>query len=290
MKEIIDYESEKVADARVFDVGDNQAQAKVTSYEGIKKLKIDDWVKVRSVESRKVIEQVAYGDKEDTEFGKLGTFGIFLNVGSGSFTKSTTTDSSLSALMIGGDLEAELWATRNFWAGVDYGKKFGKYKKDSGNFPSDKSYKTDNSSLRIKLGYKYLPLGFFYGPQVDVYAGYGDYTYGMSTNMANGLTEFSFSGLLFGARGSIPLYQSVRLYLLIDFLLMSSYDEKVVINGPDESSSNYRLEFGGQYELVTNVNLTGGFQILSNKASFNGPTKEEQFKDTSAKVGAVFTF
>lgn len=289
LKEIIDYQTEKIADARVFDVGETQAQAKVLSYEGNKKLKIEDWVKVRSVESRKVVEQVAYGDKADNEFGKLGSLGIFLNLGSGSVTRTGNGEKSVSGMLYGGDLEAELWATRNFWAGLDFAKKIGNYKKDVGTFSSE-SNNTDNTAVRFKLGYKYLPLGFFYGPQVDVYGGYGSYTYGMSTNTTDGFTEFTFSGLLLGARGSIPIYEATRVYMLIDFLLTSAYKEKVRVFGPDESSSNYRLEFGGQYNLETNITLQAGLQILSNKASFSGTTKEEQFKDTSAKVGAIFTF
>lgn len=290
LKEVIDYQTEKIAEARVFDVSDTQAQAKVLSYEGNKKLKIEDWVKVRSVESRKVTEQVAYGDKADNEFGKLGSLGIFLNLGSGSMTRTGTGERSVSGMLFGGDIEAELWATRNFWAGLDFAKKLGTYKKDKGTFSSDSS-STDNSAVRVKVGYKYLPLGFFYGPQIDVYGGYGSYTYGMNTNTTDGFTEFTFSGLLLGARGSIPIYEATRMYLLIDFLLTSSYSEKVKVYGSDESSSNYRLEFGGQYNLETNITLQGGIQILSNKASFSkGTTKEEQFKDTSAKVGAIFTF
>lgn len=289
LKEIIDYQTEKIAEARVFDVGETQAQARVLSYEGNKKLKIEDWVKVRSVESRKVVEQVAYGDKADNEFGKLGSLGIFLNLGSSSVTRTGSGEKSMSGMLFGGDLEAELWATRNFWGGLDFSKKMGSYKKDTGTFTSD-SNSTDNSAVRFKLGYKYLPLGFFYGPQIDVYGGYGSYTYGMSTNTTDGFTEFTFSGLLLGARGSIPIYEATRMYMLIDFLLTSAYKEKVRVFGSDESSSNYRLEFGGQYNLETNITLQAGLQILSNKASFTGTTKDEQFKDTSAKVGAIFTF
>lgn len=289
LKEIIDYQTEKIAEARVFDVSETQAQARVTSYEGNKKLRIEDWVKVRSVEARKVVEQVAYGDKADNEFGKLGSLGIFLNLGSASVTQSGAGEKSVSGFMFGGDIEAELWATRNYWAGLDFGKKFGSYKKDQGSFSSD-SNSTDNTALRVKLGYKYLPLGFFYGPQIDVYGGYASYTYGMSSNLTDGFTEFKFSGFLLGARGSIPVYEATRMYLLIDFLLTSSYQEKVKVYGSDDSSSNYRLEVGGQYAYATNITLSGGLQILSNKASFKGNIKEEQFKDTSAKVGAIFTF
>lgn len=289
LKEVIDYQTEKIADARVFDVSDNQAQARVLSYEGNKKLRLEDWVKVRAVELRKAVEQVSFDNKEDLEFGKLGSIGIYLNLGSGSVSQSGTTEKSMDGLLIGGDLEAEIWATRNWWLGLDFGKKLGSYSKDIGTF-ADENNSTDNSSLRLKIGYKYLPMGFFYGPQVDIYGGYGNYSYGLNTNTADNFTTFTFSGLLLGTRGSIPIYEGMRMYLLIDFLLTSSYKEKVRIFGTDESSSNYRLEFGGQYVYETNITLSAGLQILSNKANFNGTTKEEQFKDTSAKVGAIFTF
>ena len=112
----------------------------------------------------------------------------------------------------------------------------------------------------------------------------------MSTNAADQFTEFTFSGVLLGARGSLPVLEKTRLYLLIDFLLTSSYAEKTPVFGSDESSSNFRLEFGGQYAYEQNITLSAGLQILQNKANFQGDTKEEQFKDTSAKVGAIFTF
>lgn len=289
LKEIIDYQTEKIAEAKVFDVGEMQAQARVTSYEGNKKLKIDDWVKVRSIETRKAIEQVNYGEKEDTEFGQLGTLGIFITASNSSVTQTGTGEKSVKGMLIGGDIEAEIWATRNYWAGLDFGKRFGTYEKDTGTFSSDK-HSTTNTSVRVKFGYKYLPLGFFYGPQVDAYVGYANYTYGISTNTTDKFTEFTFSGVLLGVKGSLPLYEKIRAYLLIDFLLTSAYKEKITTFGSDESSSNYRLESGVQYAYEPNITLTGGIQILSNKASFNGVTKEEQFKDVSAKVGAIFTF
>ena len=62
LKEIVDYQTEKIAQAKVFDVTDTQAQAKVISYEGQKKLKLEDWVKVRVSEQRKAIEQVTYAE------------------------------------------------------------------------------------------------------------------------------------------------------------------------------------------------------------------------------------
>ena len=291
LKEITDYETEKIAEAKVFDVSDTQAQARVTQYESNKKLRLEDWVKVRSESKRKVIEQVSFDDdKKEAEVGKLGQLGIMLNFGPSSVDASGTTTKSMNGILYGVDLETEIWATRNYWLGIDLSRKIGTYSKDTGEFQNNTN-KTNNSIFRIKAAYKYLPLGFFYGPQVDFYGGYGKFTYGMQTQATDKFTEFSFSGLLFGARGSMPIIQDLRIYLTFDFLLTSSFAEKVTTYGGDDSSSHYRLEAGGQYQYAPNMMLTGGFNILSNKANFtSGATKELQFKDFSAKFGAIFTF
>lgn len=289
LKEIVDYQTEKIAEAKVFDVSDTQAQAKVTQYEGQKKLRLEDWVKVRAAEKAKAVEQITYPETDKEDFGKLGTLGLFLDLGNSSTTQTGASEKSMTGFLYGVDVEAEIWATRNWWFGLDLSKKFGKYSKDQGTFTTD-SNSTTNSQTRLKVGYKYLPMGFFYGPQVDIYAGYGSYGYGMSTNAADGYTDFTFSGLLLGTRGSVPLVENFRLYLIFDFLLTSTYKEKVQIFGSDDSSSNYRLETGVHYAYEPNITFAGGLSVLSNKASFTGATKEELFKDVSAKIGTIFTF
>jgi hypothetical protein len=289
LKEIVDYQTEKIATAKIFNVSDNEAQAKIISYEGQKKLRLEDWVVVRASEQKKAIEQVTYSEKEKEDFGKLGNIGLFLNIGNSSVAKTGTSEKSLNGVLYGVNIDTEIWLTRNYWIALDFGKKFGKYAKDQGTFSSD-SNATNNSEIRLKFGFKYLPMGFFYGPQVDVYTGLGSYNYGLSTNTVDGFTEVTFSGLLLGTKGSLPVYESTRIYLQFDFLLTSAFKEKVAMLRNDTSSSNYRLEFGGQYVFAPNITFISGMSVLSNKANFTGSTKEEQFKDVSAKVGTIFTF
>jgi hypothetical protein len=289
LKEVIDYQTEKIADAKVFDVSDTQAQAKVISYEAQKKLRLDDWVKVSASEKQKAVEQITYPEADKTDLGKLGIVGLYVDVGNALTSQTGSSEKSMTGVLYGIDIEAEIWATRNFWMGLDIGKKFGKYSKDQGTFNQD-SNTTTNSTTRIKVGYKYLPMGFFYGPQVDIYGGYASYDYALNTNTNDGYTDFTFSGVLLGTKGSVPIMEAVRLYLSFDFLLTSSYKEKVQVFGNDDSSSNYHLEFGSQYLYAPNITLAAGFSVLSNKASFSGSTKEELFKDVSAKIGTIFTF
>jgi len=289
LKEIVDYQTEKIAEAKIFDVSDNQAQAKVTQYEGQKKLRLEDWVKVRAAEKAKAVEQINYPEREKEEFGKLGNLGLYLDLGNGSTTQTGSSEKSMNGFLYGVDVETEIWATRNWWFGLDLSKKFGKYSKDQGSFTQENNT-TTNSQTRIKIGYKYLPMGFFYGPQVDIYGGYASYDYSLSTNTIDGYTDFTFSGLMLGTRGSVPVMENLRLYLAFDFLLTSTYKEKVRIFGSDDSSSNYRLEAGAQYAYEQNISFATGLSVVSNKATFSGTTKEELFKDVSAKIGTIFTF
>jgi hypothetical protein len=290
LKDIVDFQTEKVAEAKIFDVGESQAQAKVVQYENNKKLKLEDWVKIRSGQQRNAVEKITYGEKDNTDFGKLGIAGIYLNAGTSTASQAGTTIRSMSGLVYGAEVEGEIWVTRNYWIGADYGKKLGTYSKDQGVFATDTN-SANNGHMRVKLGYKYLPMGFFYGPQLEGYLGYASYSYGLETHTADQFTEVNFGGVLLGVRGSLPLYESIRVYMLFDFLMAASYTETATILGTSSSNSNYRIEFGGQYTYAPNIAFVSGLSILSNKANFTtGDIKEEQFKDVSVRLGTIFTF
>lgn len=292
LKEIVDFQTEKIATARVFDVNENQAQAKIVEYEGSKKIRIDDWVKINAIEKRKRAEQMTFGESDknkDEEFGKLGTVGLFLTLGSASIEESGQTVRSKKAFIYGASVSPELWLSRNYWVGLEYGVGLGSYTQSTGSYVNT-STSTNNSTLKFKLGYKYLPLGFFYGPQIDAYAGYGQVAYGAEESVPDHLTEFSFSGILLGARASLPIYEKIRLFLTFDFLLGPTYKEKTTVFGSETSASHYRFEFGGNYRLASNLALEGSLQMASSSATFSSQSSEEKFKDFSLKLGTIFTF
>ena len=289
LKEIVDYQTEKIGEAKIITVSDNEAQAKIINYDGQKKLKLEDWIKVRANEQRKAIEQITYSEKENDTFGKLGSIGLFLNLGTAAVAKTGVEDQSMKGIMYGVDVEAEIWATRVYWLGLDVEQKFGTYSKNVGTFTTQKNA-ASSTFIRFKAGYKYLPMGFFYGPQIDAFVGFASYDYGLATNVADGFTEVAFGGILVGTKGSIPIYDLIRIYLQFDFLITSSFKEKVEMLNSDDSSSNYHIEAGGQYKYAPNVTLSSGLSVLSNKANFQGTIKEEQFNDVSVKVGTIFAF
>ncbi|WP_417337005.1 hypothetical protein [Halobacteriovorax marinus] len=293
-KEIVDWETEKLANGRIFYVSPTQAQGKIDKYESRKRVEVNDWVilKKNAVTKKNDLLKVPYekaGGENDFSFGKLGTVGIFglIDLSKVSSTTGTGTN-SLGGVLMGVNVETELWATRNYWGSFELGANFGSQKKKSGNL-SIESNSTTNSKFKLKFGYRYLPLGFFYGPQVDAYVGYAKYSYGHDDLSADKIGEVSFSGLIIGGKGSIPLMKKFRAHLRLEFMATSSYSEDVFLYGEDESSSNYNIEIGGSHNYSPNMDIEGGVEFNSNKAKFSGG-RSISLKDTAFKGGVRFNF
>ncbi len=146
------------------------------------------------------------------------------------------------------------------------------------------------SIFKIKAGYKYLIMDFFYGPQLDFYFGYADYGYSLDTQTSDGFTEFSFGGILFGLRGSIPLKNILTIYTGLDILPSGGYSEQATIFGDSSSVSNYDINIGATYLHSPKITIDGQLNILNSKASFSTPSREISLKNTSFRLGAVFNF
>lgn len=294
LQEVIEYETEVIADGVIFHVVDNQSQGRVIAYQGNKKLAMNDWLVLTKNQDPEALEKVPYAtvdEDKDYSFGRIGSLTLSFVAGQGSATRLNTNQNinKVGGALWGADLNLEIWATRNFWFGFDFGKTVGTYKKKEGAATSP-----DNSVspgyYKVKFGYKYLPLGFFYGPQVDGYIGYARYSYSFDTSTVDSLSNMSFKGLLFGTRGTIPFMKKYKAYLELDFIFKPNFSEDVSLNGEADSRSNFNLGFGVIYDYTPVMSLTGGFDYSQNSAKFVNPERELKLKDTSFKVGAIFTF
>lgn len=294
LKEIIDWETEKIAKAKVFNITEAQSQAKVSEYEGRKRLKVGDWVRVDKPENATLSTPpttYGYDEVKGYEFGKLGIASIDLILGKASVsnTDSSGNKRSMGGTIYGIDLNVELWATRNWWGALEIARSLGSLSKDEGTLTSESSSYSD-SATKLKFGYRFLPLGFFYGPQVDAYAGYASYSYGPDRNVPDGFVEAQFKGLFFGGKGSIPMDKEIRLFLNLDFMPFPGYEEDSRVYGKADSASNYHLEFGGSYTYSPSMNFEGSWNFTQSKATFVSPDREVRFKDSYLKLGAAFNF
>lgn len=290
LKEVVEWKTQKVGEGTIFHIAESQSQGKMQEYEQKRRLKIEDWVILKKNQKQKIKQDEPIEDPEGQDFGKVGTFGLFFNIGNGSATLITPSSTKkIGGTLLGIDLEAEVWATRNFWAGMDVSRKLGTFKKKEGLLQNESNSVTIGT-YKAMVGYRYLPLGFFYGPRVDGYIGYANYNYGLDTQASDGFTEASFKGLMLGVGGSIPLFKVVRIMLDIDFMVKPKYAEEVALYGEADSTSNYHLEGGVQYLYSPAMSLDASLGFSNSKAKFQDSTNKLTFKETSLKLGATFTF
>jgi hypothetical protein len=291
--EVVEWDSEGLGDAVIFHVVDLQSQGRMLSYDSNKRLEVNDWVILSRGEEKENQESLNFGSPkpENYQFGKIGAAGFALAIGSGSLSELQTNLNvrKTGGRLIGGELWVDLWITRNIWIGTKIGKKFGTFKTETGTF-SQSEISATTGIYKFKLGYKYLPLGFFYGPQVDGYIGYARYTYGFDTSVADRISDSAFNGLLLGGRGSIPFMSKFSAFLKLDFIFKPGFREDIVLLGEPESKSNFNLGFGVTYDMSVNMSFIAGLDIAQSKATFLNPVRDVKYKETSLKLGSVFTF
>ena len=296
LKEIVDWQTKRIARGKLFHTTATQSQGKIIELEPKQQLRVDDWVRFVKSENKKLTEvtELNYGDNSDYEFGKLGVLSLYLNLGSGS-TATTTSSGSLKkvgGIVLGAEVKGEVWATRNFWGSLEYAKKYASFKAKEGSLSSTSNSATFGNT-KLKLGYRYLPLGFFFGPQIDLYLGYGHYSYGLDTEGSDGFADAAFKGVLGGVKGSMPVKQLYRIFVGLDFLIAPKYTEEVTVNGSVDSASTYQLNLGANYSYSPSLTLEGILSFVGSTAKFEPASNgiaQAKYKDTSLKFGATFSF
>lgn len=288
LKEIVEWETITLGQGKIFNVSEFQASGAIKLLHSEKKIQKGDWIRVEEAKYKPIDENLSYSEIKGNEFGKLGYGKISLLYGKGTASSVlNNTNRSIGGAVFGFDANLVAWATRSFWAGMDLGRQFGSYKKQTQNSTIN-SNSFSGSQVRVYAGYKYLPLGFFYGPQINGYIGYAKYTYGLDTVSGEGFSTESFYGILMGFNGNIPVHKDFRLYGKFDFLPKPGFGEETVIYGEKESASTYEMEIGCSYAYNPITNLEGGFKMSSSRAKF--PTSEIHHKNSGVKFGATFSF
>lgn len=292
LKEIVDWETQIIGNGKLFHVSSSQSQGNMTQYENRKKAHVDDWVILRTdgpKDANKKSKEEYYDEVNEHSFGKHGIIGIYATIGSGSNSVSNNGSRKIGGALFGVDILAEIWGTREWWGSLELGRRFSSYSQQEGTVVSS-SNTLSESKFKFKAGYKYLPLGFFYGPQVDAFVGYGSYGYGFDTSVADRISGVTFSGLLMGVRGVMPVHKLFKVSLTLDFIFNPGFEEDVKLYGTADSTSNYHIEIGGSYQYSPSMTYEASLGYTSSKATFKTNARSISLKETEGKVGAVFTF
>ena len=290
LKKVVDWETEILGQGKVFNISDNQALGILKVYRGEKKISSGDWVRLEPLK----IEEVNVKTDEEKELeepGKLGILSVALFGATSSVDTSTPTGSiRMSGLTFGFDFRGEAWITRNYFGALEMAKSVGKLANASGT-SSKSSINATNGVFKLTGGYKYLPIGFFYGPQIDVYAGYGSYSFDLDYSAADGFGKGSLYGLLMGVTANIPINRVYRFTVQADFIPFPKYEDGDDIYGTQKSASALDLEIGVKYQYTPRMTIDGSIETLSGKARFSSGFKEISYHDNfKIKAGASFNF
>lgn len=285
LKKIVEWESEVIAQGEINSISDNQALGAINHYRNNGRINAGDWIKLLPFKESKT----TFTEEKRIEPGKLGVLSTALTFNNLSTRNELESEkNSASGLHAGVDLTAEAWITRMYFARINYAKALGSVHRNSGNVDSRQD--SNLSQLKIVGGYKYLPLGFFYGPQVDFYAGYATFTYDLNGASEHGFSEHLFKGVLLGLKGNMPINNRYRAYVGFEVLGLTSFSDSSGFYDDKKSSSSIELEFGVNYYYNPRMSLDAGLVFASRKATFDGDFKEIHYRDNKLKLGASFTF
>ena len=272
LKKVVEWKTWPIAKGEIRYTSRSQSQGVMTTYYSDKyRPKLGDWANLKEIKTRK--KSLPNGHKKENDgkglknrfykFGRIGELSFLLNFGVSSINDISKKTQKAQGPFIGTSINAEVWATRLFWSSVEMWRALGKY---------------SSGRTKFKVGYRYLPLGFFYGPRIDAYMGYARYSYSPSTRIFDDFfPDVAFKGFLFGIKGSLPVHKFFRFSAIVDFIISPGYEEDIPSYGQSDSTSSYNIEIGGVYNYTPTMQLTGSFVTTSHSATFKHKKEKIEF-------------
>jgi hypothetical protein len=289
LKKIVEWDAMTLATGKIFNISENQALGVVKSYKTESKIQVGDWVRIEKMEEDSTLNVLQdYNSRKDS-FGKLGIASLALSLGSSSFSSTNSSSRRMDGLMVGFDANIEAWVTRNWFGVIGLDRSLGNLSKASGSFDSSKS-SYQRGTFELGGGYKYLPLGFFYGPQVDFKLSYLNNLYKADYNQTDGIGSFNVTGFAMGISANFPVGRAYRGYLGAQFMPFPGFEDGDGAFSGAKSTTWTQLALGVKYQYNQAITLDGTFEMTSTKSSFNGTVRSVSANDSQVKVGASHNF
>jgi len=202
-------------------------------------------------------------------FGKLG-----LGLGLGSFTQNLAlqTNGAISgkekifpSLLLAG----EVWLTQNwFLAGKIRQGVLTLENPISGSTPAELNGGISQYEL---LGiYNWLIVSDFWGPRVQLSAGYAKHDLKVDSSTPVSLTSASYSGFLFGLKGIFPVFETWEIGAGLQLFLMNRLSESPVSNGSTSESSINRFQAFAAKSLSPRLRAFGNLDFEFYNSSYSG--------------------
>jgi len=289
LNKVAEWESQNIAKGKIFNVADGQIVGVLKIFYTDGAVRTGDWVSVQT-QQYSLDESLTEDDIKKNEFGKLGQAGLLLEVGNATVTSVNSENDKYEGFVGGVTLFTDMWMTRNYFGRLVLARSFGDV--DSASSTTDaNNLSLTTSTFKILGGYKMLPMGFFYGPQIDMYAGYGNYNYNIEYNSADSLGEGSFGGFVAGVKVDMPVNKQIRGFIRVETMFLADFNDSDNVYGNERSTSNIYFNLGATYEWSPIIGIQGEIEVINNKAKFESTAiREVNYQTTLFKAGFTYQY
>lgn len=291
LKRVVDWETKFLGEGKIFSISKDQVIGIVQTYHSPDKVQKGDWIQLEAIPPSNFTEGYSDEDGDKYKFGKLGEATASLDIASMTMSAEGTNGraNKLKGLIFGINLASEIWITREYFVLGELGIHLGAVNEKSGN-PSQDSVSMGNTKLKLAAGYKFLPMGFFYGPQLNAYAGLASYRFGVDKSAQDGHGSLTLSGLLVGGSGSLPIAKDLRLLAAFEFIPFVKANDVDNVFGSEKDSSSYRFNFGARYKHNHWFDIEAKYELNVNSAKFKGSPSSLVYRENLVRFSGVMTF
>lgn len=292
LQKIVAWETTEVARGEIRNISHSQGLATVRSYTRDQKVLKGDWVVIQEEESARGrgIRPDQFKEDEQYSFGRLGELDLSVDLSNFSAGVSRSSENiKMGGTIYGISVRTEAWVTREYFALGEFSKRVGSLEATSGS-PELSKADVSTSTLKIGAGYKYLPLGFFYGPQINFFGGWTSYTYDIEDSEGDYLGDATISGFFIGIGGSMPLQKGLNIFAKGEFVPFSDFESEGGVYPGAKSSNSMIFEVGAKYQYNPLMKFFVSMEVDNNTAKFKSGLKELNYKDTLVKVGISYTY
>jgi hypothetical protein len=193
----------------------------------------------------------------------LGSYGISTNLSTGSISSSTSLAPEIA-------VKGELWLSSEW--NILYNIRqsvFSVSNPRAGSTPGDLNMSL--SFYSVLGAYNFLMSEDFFGPKIQLSAGYSTYNSQSDQSTPLAFTNMTYGGLLFGLLGQFPLTSEIPVDLGVQFnLFMSPGMSESVSSGNSSKNTTNQFGFFGIYHLKSRFKIRGEINFDYYSSDFSG--------------------
>jgi len=210
-----------------------------------------------------------------TDAPKLGWISATPGIGlfSRDFSASTgNTGKSGGGFLIGARTDGVIWLDRQWFTEASIGYSYFPYSQTNSADGSDTGVSSSGTLLQYKLAlaYSYLSGEDLFGPKSWFKVGYYSHRFALPNLTTENLNPVTWSGLMIGVGGDLPLRQGWGAQLSLEFGLLNSAKETGASAPKAQTASMVNFYIGSTYALRPRLIFRMGFEFEGQGATYSG--------------------